>query len=80
MYRKSVLNDVEIESSGGFEIGMEMVVKAFLKGYKIAEIPSTWQHRVAGKSNFKLLKWSPGYLRWYLYAFEGRSKNMLGLK
>jgi len=80
MYRKSVLSDVEIESSGGFEIGMEIVVKAFFKGYKIAEIPSTWQDRVAGKSNFKLLNWSPGYLRWYLYAVKVRFRNMLGLK
>jgi len=80
MYRKSVLNDVEIESSGGFEIGMEILVKAFFKGYKIAEIPSTWQDRAAGKSNFKLLNWSPGYVRWYLYAIGGRFKHMMGVR
>jgi len=80
MYRKSVLNDVQVESSGGFEMSMEIAVKAFFEGYKIAEIPSTWQHRVAGKSNFKLLNWSLGYLRWYLYAVEGRFKNTLGVK
>jgi glycosyltransferase involved in cell wall biosynthesis len=77
MYRKSVLSDIKIESMGGFEIGMEILVKSFLKGNKIVEIPSTWQDRVAGKSKFKLLKWMPGYIRWYLYAIRGRCKYML---
>jgi len=77
MYRKSVLNDIKIESTGGFEIGMEILVKAFLKGYKIAEIASTWQHRVAGKSRFQLRKWLPAYIRWYFYAIRGPCKYIL---
>lgn len=72
MYRKSVLNSIKIESSGGFEIGMEIVVKAFLNGCKITEVPSTWTGRSAGKSRFRLLKWAPEYLRWYVYAIKGR--------
>jgi len=80
MYRKSLLDAIKIESRGGFEIGMEVVVKAFLKGYKIAEIPSTWQDRVAGKSRFKFGKWLPRYIRWYLYAVKERLKNLLGIK
>lgn len=78
MYRKSVLSNIEIESHGGFEIGMEVVVKAFLKGYKIAEIPSIWRDRAAGKSRFRFRRWLPGYIRWYLYAIAGRLKNMRG--
>ena len=78
MYRKSVLSNIEIESHGGFEIGMEIVVKAFLKGYKIAEIPSIWRDRAAGKSRFRFRRWLPGYIRWYLYAIAGRLKNMRG--
>lgn len=80
MYRKGVLTDINIESQGGFEIGMEILVKGFLKGCRIAEIPSTWQDRAAGKSRFKLLKWLPGYIRWYLYAIGGRFKYWLGAK
>jgi glycosyltransferase involved in cell wall biosynthesis len=78
MYRKSVLTDIEIESHGGFEIGMEIVVKAFYKGYRITEVPSTWLDRTAGKSRFKLMKWLPGYIRWYLYALTKRRKCSLG--
>jgi glycosyltransferase involved in cell wall biosynthesis len=79
MYRKSLLNAIKIESHGGFEIGMEIAIKAFLKGYRMVEIPSIWRERVAGKSRFRFRKWLPGYIRWYSYAIMGRFKNMRGL-
>lgn len=65
MYNRKVLDFIKIESTGGFELGMEITVKAFIKGFKITEIPTTWHDRAAGKSNFKLWKWLPSYLRWY---------------
>jgi glycosyltransferase involved in cell wall biosynthesis len=65
LYRKAMLNAIPIESAGGFEIGMEITVKAFLQGYKITEVPTTWTDRAAGASNFKLWKWLPHYLHWY---------------
>ncbi len=67
MYAKQVLNDIKIESTGGFEIGMEITIKAYLNKYKIEEIPTTWTDRADGKSNFKLAKWLPKYLYWYFY-------------
>jgi dolichol-phosphate mannosyltransferase len=70
MYRKSVLNRIQIESTGGFEIGMEIVVKAYLEGGKITEIPSIWRDRTTGTSRFKLGKWLPKYIKWYLYAIK----------
>ena len=77
MYRNSIVNDIKIESRGGFEIGMEIVVKSYLKGRKITEIPSVWRDRVAGESHFKLAKWAPGYLHWYFYALLGNLKKNL---
>jgi glycosyltransferase involved in cell wall biosynthesis len=65
MYRKSMLDTILIESKGGFEIGMEITVKAYITGYKIAEVPTTWTDRTDGESNFKLWKWLPNYLHWY---------------
>jgi glycosyltransferase involved in cell wall biosynthesis len=78
MYTKKVLKDITIESNGGFEIGMEIVVKSFLHGYKITEVPSTWRDRTAGKSNFKLWKWLPKYLKWYFRAFKTPKKSLPG--
>ena len=71
LYRKSYLNDVKIESTGGFELGIELVVKAYVMGRRIVEVPTTWRDRVAGKSNFKLWKWLPSYLRWFFYPILG---------
>ena len=70
LYRKSYLDSAEIESTGGFELGIELVVKARAAGRKIVEVPTVWRDRVAGKSNFKLWKWLPNYLRWFFYAFR----------
>ena len=75
MYRKSVLKNMKIESRGGFEVGMEIVVKAFFSSCRITEVPTTWQDRVAGKSRFKLVKWLPEYIRWYLYALKAQLKK-----
>lgn len=75
MYTKKILNDIKIESNGGFELGMEIIIKAFLKGYRITEIPSVWCDRIAGKSNFKLWKWLPKYIHWYLFAIKNRLRN-----
>lgn len=66
MYRKTMLKNISIESKGGFEIGMEITVKAYLAGYKVGEVPAEWFDRTGGASNFKLLEWLPHYIRWYL--------------
>lgn len=70
MYHKDVIKSIKIESSGGFEIGMEITVKAFLNGYRITEVPSSWYDRTEGESRFQLLKWLPSYLKWYLFALR----------
>ena len=72
LYRKSYLDSVKIESTGGFELGLELVVKAYLQGRKICEVPTTWTDRTAGESHFKIMKWLPSYLRWYFMAFRRR--------
>lgn len=70
LYRTFFLKQNEIESKGGFELGIELVAKAHVNGCKICETPTVWTDRVVGKSNFKLLKWLPDYLKWYFYAFR----------
>jgi hypothetical protein len=69
LYSRRFLDSVEIESSAGFELALELTVKATLAGRRVAEVPTTWRDRTAGQSNFKLRKWLPQYLRWYREAF-----------
>jgi glycosyltransferase involved in cell wall biosynthesis len=70
VYDVAMLNSLRIESKEGFELNLEITVKAFLQGRRIAEIPSVWIDRTVGTSRFRLWKWLPSYLRWYLHAFR----------
>jgi glycosyltransferase involved in cell wall biosynthesis len=72
LYAVDFLRSVTIESTGGFEVALELTVKAHLQGRRIAELPTIWTERTAGASNFKLAKWLPRYFRWYLLAFGRR--------
>jgi dolichol-phosphate mannosyltransferase len=74
MYDSSMLKQFKFESRGGFELNLEITVKAFLAGYRIIEIPTVWHDRTQGKSKFKLWSWLPNYLQWYFYAFRPRTK------
>jgi glycosyltransferase involved in cell wall biosynthesis len=74
LYDARMVRDLTVESVAGFELGLELTVKAFLNGYRIAEIPSTWRDRTEGTSNFRLFKWMPHYLKWYFYAFQPARK------
>ena len=70
LYRKKMLNSMEIESDGGFEIGIEIVTKAHFSGYKVTEIPCTWTDREKGESRFRIIQWAPSYLKWYFFALK----------
>jgi len=70
-YSRELVDEIEVESGSGFELGLEMATKAQLGGYLIDEIPTTWRDRTAGESRFQVLKWMPGYLRWYLLCIAG---------
>ena len=72
LYSRRFLDATTIESSAGFELALELTVKATLGRRRIAEIPTTWRDRAAGQSNFKLRKWLPHYLHWYRVALLRR--------
>lgn len=72
MYRRRVIDQVKIGSDGGWEYAMETVIKAHQLGFKIGDVPSIWRDRKQGRSKFKLLKWLPKYIRWYLWGISRR--------
>jgi len=71
MYRKNVIDSIDIKSRG-FEISMEIPLKAYYLGFKIAEVPTVWKERTKGKSSFKMFKLFPNYLKLYLWAIFKR--------
>ena len=75
MYSRRLLDQVTIESTGGFELGIELTVKAYTLGMRVAEVPTTWRDRTAGQSRFKLWSWLPRYLYWYRRGLSGRFRR-----
>jgi dolichol-phosphate mannosyltransferase len=75
LYDAALLRTIKIESTAGFEINLEITVKAFLAGWPIVEIPATWRDRTYGKSRFRLWAWLPRYLKWYFLAFQSRNSE-----
>jgi len=78
-YSREFVNTVGVESTEGFEVGIELVAKARRFRLPVAEIPTIWLDRTFGASNFRLLRWLRHYLRWYLHAF-GRPKQFVKAK
>lgn len=72
LYSRRLLQAIRIESSGGFELALELTVKAHLAGFTVAEVPTHWSDRTAGESRFQLRRWLPHYLRWYRQAMLAR--------
>jgi glycosyltransferase involved in cell wall biosynthesis len=75
LYSRRLLDAVRIESRAGFELALELTVKAHALGLHIAEVPTTWRDRTAGESRFRLTKWLPHYLRWYGYGMRTRLRR-----
>ena len=75
MYSKRLLDKVTIESDGGFELGIELTVKAHLLGMRVAEVPTTWRDRTEGQSRFQLWRWLPRYMKWYRRGIVGRFRR-----
>jgi glycosyltransferase involved in cell wall biosynthesis len=72
LFSKRVLESIPIESDQGFTYSLELLVKCHRLKWRISEVPSSWFRRKIGKSHFRLFKWLPHYMRWYLYAFSTR--------
>jgi glycosyltransferase involved in cell wall biosynthesis len=76
LYSRRFIDSVTIESEGGFELALELTVKASLAGREVREVPAVWRDRSAGASRFRMRAWLPRYLRWYVALFSGRLKAL----
>jgi len=75
MYRFNILDRIGILKSDNYTTGLELTVKAYVNGFKIAEIPTVWKDRTEGSSHFRILKVAPEYIRWFLWAVWQRIKG-----
>tara|TARA_B100000579_G_scaffold395035_1_gene372793 strand:- start:387 stop:731 length:345 start_codon:yes stop_codon:yes gene_type:complete len=70
LFSRQLLNEVKIESKVGFAYSLELLAKCNRLEYKISEIPAKWEERSEGSSRFKVFKWLPQYLKWYIYGLS----------
>jgi len=68
MYRADILDKIGILKSDNYTTGLEITVKAFIHGLRIAEIPTVWKDRSQGQSHFRIARVAPEYVRWFLWA------------
>ncbi len=68
LFSRKLLNEVNIESKVGFAYSLELLAKCNRLKYNISEIPAKWEERSEGESRFKIFKWLPQYLKWYIYG------------
>jgi glycosyltransferase involved in cell wall biosynthesis len=69
-YSRRVIEQLPIEGKASFAVALELTLKAHWRGWRLAEVPTTWHDRTAGQSRFRLFAWLPHYLRWYLRALR----------
>ncbi len=56
----------QIKGDVGFTYGLQLLGFALSNGMRLAAIPTKWHDRIEGASSFKMLKWMPAYLYWFL--------------
>jgi len=71
MYSKKVVESIHIESRG-FEVFLEIPLKAYFMGYRISEIPTIWLSRKKGKSKFRLPPSILPYMKWVVWGLSMR--------
>ena len=70
LFSRRLLDAVPIESNQGFTYSIELLAKCHRLGWRISETPAQWHERGSGTSRFRVIRWIPAYLRWYLYVFQ----------
>ena len=70
LYKRQVIEIVKPREKH-FSMSMEMVLKAYMRGFKIAEVPTVWRDREAGSSKFDPTRVGLPYLALYLRFIFG---------
>ena len=80
-YRREVLQTIQFDSPG-FLAGTELLVKALLAGYRVAEFPAVLHSRAAGQSKAKVLGIIRAHLafQWQVILHRLRLKPLAGIR
>lgn len=62
LYRRSALQSIEI-TARDFDVLEEILIKLYVRGHRVREVPFHYKPRKAGKSHAKLFRFAIAYLR-----------------
>ena len=71
-YRREVIEGVQPLLSNHFNLTVELPLKAIVRGYSYAVLPTSWRGRTAGRSKLDLREMGSRYLFIVLYVFLER--------
>jgi dolichol-phosphate mannosyltransferase len=69
LYRRSVIAGVQPLLAYHFNLTVELPLKAIVRGYRYAVIPTSWYNRTAGVSKFKIKEMGSRYLFIVFYCY-----------
>jgi dolichol-phosphate mannosyltransferase len=69
MYRRSVIAGVQPLLAYHFNLTVELPLKAIVRGYRYAVVPTSWFNRTAGVSKFKIKEMGSRYLFIVFYCY-----------
>jgi dolichol-phosphate mannosyltransferase len=78
-YRSRVVRNIHF-GSDGFLAGTEILVRAILEGYRVAELPAVLRQRMYGESKAKIAQTVISHLGFQGWVLLHRMKLMLGLR
>jgi len=68
-FKKEIFDGIALECND-FAISPEFSIKSHLRGYKLAEVPTTYTNRKTGQSKFKIMKMGIEYCKLFKYRFN----------
>ncbi|MBM4078934.1 MAG: glycosyltransferase [Planctomycetes bacterium] len=68
LYRRAVVDGMDI-TSRNFDVLEEILIKAYVRGYRVVEIPFRYLPRVHGQSHAKLITFGISYTKTFLRMF-----------
>ena len=70
-YQREVFEEIEVDNlhASGFDLTIEIPLKAYIAGFPSCEIPTSWHNRTAGKAKLRLSQNGMIYARRMMHLF-----------
>ena len=74
-FSRLLYQSTQIEGNVGFTYGLQLLAYALRNNLSATSIPTKWHDRLEGASSFKMFKWLPAYLYWFIKVMFLKKKT-----